>query len=54
MKKKTKEIIGKIAVGLTAALAGGFLLFGKKKDKKEVETISKIDEKKSTDGDLFI
>lgn len=45
-----------MTVGLTAALAGGFLLFGKKKDTKEEETPTAptINDKDVNDGDLFI
>ena len=36
MRKKTKQLIAKITVGLSAVLAGGFFLFGQKDEKKEV------------------
>ena len=54
MKKKTKELLIKIGVGLTAVLGSGFLLFGKKNNEKEVEMTSKVNKKDIGDGDLFI
>jgi hypothetical protein len=49
MKKKTKQLLIKIGVALTAVLGGGFLLFGKKKEKKDIVTI-----KRDNDKELFI
>ncbi len=53
MRKKTKQLLVKLGVTMAAIAGSGYFLFGKKKEDKE-ETIPKINEKKSTDGDLFI
>jgi hypothetical protein len=49
MKKKTKQLLIKIGVALTAVVGSGFLLFGKKNDKKDIVTI-----KNDKDNELFI
>jgi hypothetical protein len=49
MKKKTKQLLIKIGVALTAVIGSGFLLFGKKNDKKDIVTI-----KNDNDKELFI
>jgi hypothetical protein len=49
MKKKTKEILVKVAVGLTAVIGSGFLLFGKKNKEKDIVKIEK-----DNDKELFI
>lgn len=50
MRKKTKQLLTKLAIGITAIAGGGYLLFGKKKDKKETIVIK---EEKDKDN-LFI
>ena len=49
MKKKTRQLLIKVGVALTAVLGSGFLLFGKKNEKKDILTI-----KKDNDKELFI
>lgn len=49
MKKKTRQLLIKVGVALTAVLGSGFLLFGKKNDKKDNVTINK-----DNDKELFI
>lgn len=52
MKKKTKELLMKIGVGLTALISGGFLLFSKKTE--TTEKTKEINKKGVGDTDLFI
>ena len=49
MKKNTKKILVKVAVGLTAIVGSAFLLFGKKGNKKDTVKIDK-----DNDKELFI
>ncbi len=49
MKKKTKELLIKIGVGLITIVGSGLILFSKKKKKKAIEKLPK-----NKDNKLFI
>ena len=50
MRKKTKELLGKIALGIVTITGIGFLAFGKKKDENKVIDLKE----KQKDEQLFV